>query len=41
LLFRKSYKPARIIRIRPEQRLNLVFRPVHRFGSKPRLETVS
>src|SRR2546423_15522793 len=27
LLFRKSYKPNRIIRIRPVQKLNLVFRP--------------
>ena len=27
LLFRKSTKPDRVIRIRPAQRLNLVFRP--------------
>jgi len=27
LLFRKSVKPNRVIRIRPAQRLNLVFRP--------------
>ena len=27
LLFRKRYKPNRIIRIRPAQRLNVVFRP--------------
>jgi len=27
LLFRKSYKPNRIIRIRPAQRLNVAFRP--------------
>jgi hypothetical protein len=27
LLFRKSYKPNRVIRIRPAPRLNLVFRP--------------
>jgi len=27
LLFRKSIKPNRVIRIRPAQRLNLVFRP--------------
>jgi len=27
LLFRKSYKPNRVIRIRPAQRLNVVFRP--------------
>jgi hypothetical protein len=28
LLFRKSYKPNRVIRIRPAGKLNLVFRPV-------------
>ena len=33
LLFRKSYKPNRIIRIRPAK-LNFIFRPV-RFGLKP------
>ena len=27
LLFRKSYKPNRVIRIRPAPRLNLLFRP--------------
>ncbi len=27
LLFRRSYKPNRVIRIRPAQRLNVVFRP--------------
>ena len=27
LLFRKSYKPKRVIRIRPTAKLNLVFRP--------------
>ncbi len=40
LLFRKSYKPNRVIRIRPTARLNLVFRPLKRFGAKPRLEIV-
>jgi hypothetical protein len=40
LLFRKSYKPNRVIRIRPAQRLNLVFRPVNRFGVKPKLVAV-
>jgi hypothetical protein len=40
LLFRKSYKPNRILRIRPATRLNLVFRPVNRFGAKPQLEIV-
>jgi hypothetical protein len=28
LLFRKSYKPNRVVRIRPAQRLNLVSRPL-------------
>ena len=27
LLFRKSYKPNRVIQIRPAVKLNLVFRP--------------
>ncbi len=40
LLFRKSYKPNRVLRIRPAQRLNLVFRPTNRFGSKPQLTVV-
>ena len=40
LLFRKSYKPQRILRIRPGTRPTLVFRPLRRFGLKPRLETV-
>src|SRR5208282_4386474 len=37
LRFRKSYKPKRVIRIRPVPRLNIVFRPVNRFGVKPQL----
>jgi hypothetical protein len=37
LLFRKSYKPNRVIRIRPVK-LNFSFRPV-RFGLKPEIET--
>ena len=41
LLFRQSYKPNRALRIRPPQRLNLVFRQVNRFGAKPQLTTVS
>ena len=40
LLFRKSYKLNRNIRIRPLPKLNLAFRPVRRFGAKPRLEIV-
>ena len=41
LLFRKSYKPNRVIRIRPAARLNFVFRPSRQFGSKPQMEIVS
>ena len=37
LLFRKSYKPNRVIRIRPVK-LSFVFRPV-RFGVKPQIRT--
>ena len=36
LLFRKSYKPNRVIRIKPAAKLNFVFRPV-RFGVKPQI----
>jgi hypothetical protein len=41
LLLRRSYKPKRVIRIRPLPRLNIVFRPVNRFGVKPQLTVVS
>ena len=37
LLFRKSYKPNHVIRIKPAK-LNFVFRPV-RFGVKPQIKT--
>ena len=37
LLVRRSYKPNRILRARPAQPLNFVFRPVNRFGVKPEL----
>jgi hypothetical protein len=37
LLFRKSYKPSRVLRIRPVK-LNFEFRPV-RFGVKPKIKT--
>jgi hypothetical protein len=37
LLYRKSYKPNRVMRIRPVK-LNFEFRPV-RFGIKPRFKT--
>jgi hypothetical protein len=36
-----SYKPNRVIRIRPDAKPNFVFRPMRRFGSKPPLELVS
>jgi hypothetical protein len=38
LLFRKSYKPNRVIRIKPRVKLNLTFRPVG-FGFKPQFKT--
>jgi len=38
LLFRKSYKPNRVIRIRPVPKLNFVFRPAG-FGLKPIIKT--
>ena len=38
LLFRKGYKPNRILRIRPTAKLSFVFRPV-RFGLKPQIKT--
>ena len=41
LLFRKSYKPNRVIRFRPPVKPNFVFRRMRRFGSKRQLELVS
>ncbi len=41
LLYRKSYKPSRVIRIRPTAKLNVTFRPMRRFGLKPQMEFVS
>jgi hypothetical protein len=41
LLFRKSYKPNRGLRIRAAAKPNFVFRPTRRFGVKPQLELVS
>lgn len=38
LLFRKGYKPNRILRIKPATKLTFVFRPV-RFGLKPQIKT--
>jgi hypothetical protein len=40
LLFRRSYKPVRTMRIRPTGKVNIVFRPVRRFGLKPELVNV-
>ena len=37
LLFRKSYKPNRVLRIRPAK-LTVVFRPLG-FGLKPQIKT--
>ena len=37
LLFRKSYKPNRVIRIRPAVKLSFVFRPAA-FGVKPKIK---
>ena len=41
LLYRKSYKPNRLIRIRPVAKMAITFRPMRRFGVKPQLELVS
>ncbi len=41
LLFRKSYKTNRSVRIRPADKPSVTFRPVRRFGVKPQLELVS
>jgi hypothetical protein len=41
LLFRRSYKPDRIVHVRPNMKLNVVFRPTRRFGLKPKLKIVS
>jgi hypothetical protein len=40
LLFRRSYKPVRTMRIRPTEKVDIVFRPVRRFGLKPELTNV-
>ncbi len=37
LLFRKSYKPTRVVRIRPVPRVIVTFRTAQRFGIKPQL----
>jgi hypothetical protein len=39
LLFRKSYKPNRVLRIRPVPKLSFVFRPSG-FGLKPKIKSV-
>jgi hypothetical protein len=38
LLPRRSYKPYRVLRIRPAVKLQFSFRPV-RFGLKPQIKT--
>ena len=38
LLFRKGYKPGRILRIKPATKQRFSFRPV-RFGVKPQIKT--
>jgi len=40
LLFQRSYKPVRTMRIRPTGKVNIAFRPAKRFGLKPQLTTV-
>jgi hypothetical protein len=41
LLFRKSYKPNRLMHIQSAAKSSVTFRPVRRFGVKPQLELVS
>lgn len=41
LLLRQGLKPNPVLRIRPAVKLNVAFRPVRRFGVKPRLELVA
>ena len=41
LLFRKSYKPNRLMHIRSATNPSVTFRPKRRFGVKPQLELVS
>ena len=40
LLFRRSYKPQRRIRIPPVRKLNVVVIPANRFGVKPKITIV-
>ncbi len=39
-LFRRSYKPQRILRVRPAEKWSVTFRPTNRFGAKPQPVTV-
>ena len=41
LLFRKSYKPNRLIHSKSPVKVSITFRPMRRFGVKPQLELVS
>lgn len=38
LLVYRTLKSMRIVRLRPSAKLNFVFKPARRFGSKPQLE---
>lgn len=40
LLFRRSYKPQRGLRVRPARKLGITFHPAHRFTTKPVLVPV-
>ena len=41
LLFRKSYKANRLIRVRPMAKPTVTFRSMRQFGLKPQVEIVS
>ena len=41
VLLRQNYRAVRIVRLRSVTKVNPVFRPVNRFGSKPQLVNVS
>ena len=41
LLFRKSYQPNRLTRVRPMAKPSVTFHPMRQFGLKPKLDPVS
>ena len=41
LLLRRSYKPNRLLSVRPMAKGAVAFRPTRKFGLKPQLELVS